>query len=96
MRIPRKIKIGPHEVKVVFKKSLHDNGHDLSGWSQPDKGIICLKYGIEKSRRAEIFLHECIHYMDDIYALRLDEPRINVLTNAILTFIKRNNLDFRK
>lgn len=94
MRIRRKIKIGPHEVKIIYKKKIFNDKIELSGYADAANNKIYLEYNMPKTKKMEVFLHECLHVMDDIYSLALGEKRVNALATILVNFIRTNGIDF--
>ena len=97
MRIPRKIKIGHHVVKVKFlKECVDEKGKPADGMASPEKNEILIQKGLQKNRRAEVFLHEALHIISGIYDVGLSERQVVLLANFIISLIKTNKLDFTK
>lgn len=90
MDIPGKIKIGPYDVKVeVVDNIALDREH--GGEYHPRQLKICLDKALEK-RHGEIFMHEIIEAINDIYNLSIDHDDMMVLGVALYQVLKENKL----
>jgi hypothetical protein len=94
MRIPKKIKICGQEFTVQYEDNLKDKGQALLGCCKVDGCTIYLKKRMHKNKKKEVFLHECVHAIDENLDLRLGEKKVNILAINILSLIINNNLDF--
>lgn len=109
MRIPKKsIKIGAFEWKIKtvkdIKKAYNRNNpkkqqlpkdEDLWGFCDPESHVIYLVHNMNEQRRAEIFLHECIHAIEESYGISLPEKSVCTLSLAIIQVLNTNNIDLR-
>ena len=94
MRVPHKIKLGGYEIKCHSKKKLLGaNGEELWGEYDKEKNTVWLQAGMPKQRKKEVFFHELLHAIDDIYALRLGERKVGLLAVTIIDLIKTNHID---
>jgi hypothetical protein len=81
MNIPDKIKIGPYEVKVeIIGNIAIDREH--GGEYCPRELKISLDSALKK-RHGEIFMHEVIEAINDIYNLSIDRDDMMVLGMAL-------------
>lgn len=92
MRIPRQIIIAGHTIKIQYKKDMVLDGSPIWGLYDDDRHIIHLSTGMEKSRKMEVFLHECIHAIDHIHNLGLTEKAVNLLGIELLAMMRNNNI----
>jgi hypothetical protein len=49
---------------------------------------------LEESMRAEVFLHETIHMIGQIYGIPLNEKTVRQTSGALFQVIRDNNLHF--
>jgi hypothetical protein len=96
MRIPKQITVAGHSITVRFVKNLTDGDGEYWGCYDDEKGEIVLKSGMEESRLAEIFLHECIHAIECIHNLNLNEKAVKILGIEILALLKNNKVNLIK
>jgi len=92
MRIPKTVVIAGHTITIKYKKEIIYNGSNCWGLYCDDKHIIYLKMGMEKSRKSEVFLHECIHAIEFIHNLKLSEKSVNLLGIELFAFIRNNKI----
>lgn len=89
MRIPKKVLICGQDFEVVRQKDLVDMGICMV-----EECTIKLRKGLNKEKRKEVFLHECLHAIDENTNMELGEDKVNTLGIHILALIKNNKLDF--
>lgn len=97
MRIPRTVKLGNHEFKVIYKKTIRHpgkNGEECYGLCDYDSHVIYLQRGMHPSKKSEVFFHECLHAIDELFDLRLGEKKVNLLAVTVMAWIKNNRIDF--
>lgn len=92
MRLPKKITIAGHEIKVGYKKGLVVDGKEAWGVYDDGKHEIYLRIGMDKTRKKEIFIHECIHAIDHIHLLGLSEKAVKILAIELLALTKNNKV----
>ena len=100
MKIPKTIQLCGKTFKIVNKKcikdkSLHDGG-ELLGMADSNACKIYLVTRLNSEKKAEVFLHECMHIIDIDKGFGLGESKVNNLTIEILSLIRSNKLDFLK
>jgi hypothetical protein len=107
MKIPRKIKILAHPVKVRCYDEIleHPDGDPCWGLAHKmsDKISICIAFSEQNGARVELseasiadtFLHEIIHHIDSKLDLDLKENQVAGLACGLLQVIRDNKLDFR-
>lgn len=91
MKIPKKVIICGQTFDVVYMKELSEDGQKLLGKIDTSDNKIYLKNGMAKDREAEVFLHECIHGLDENLDIGLGEKRVGILGVTIYSFLKTNN-----
>ena len=96
MRLPNTITIAGHEIKIKYRKKLFVDGNECWGVYEEDSHTIYLKTGMESTRKMEIFLHECLHVIEDIHTLHLSEKEIKLLGIELLGLIRNNNINLLK
>jgi len=95
MKIPRKLKVGPHTYKVRRKKKIVDEeGHELRGECRVEERVILLQSGLKNTRLCETFLHEVMHAIDEENQMELGENRVNLISLCLLQIILDNKLNF--
>jgi hypothetical protein len=97
MNIPRKVKIGLYTYKVKNVNEIKDGiNNQCWGLCDHDTHTIFLKKGMKEPRRSEVFLHECIHGIEESYGIALGETKVNQLGLALMSFFKENKLWSKK
>ena len=92
LKIPDRIKIGPYNVEVeVVDHIVTDREH--GGEYSPRELKISLDRSLEK-RHGEIFIHEVIEAINDIYNLSIDHDDMMVLGVTLYQVMKENKLIF--
>ena len=61
-----------------------------------DNSLIYIERGMEKTRKAEVLIHEVIHFISTLYNLGLSEKKVNILGIALLAFLRENKLNFNE
>lgn len=94
MKIPSKIKIGPHVYVVKFQKGILQH-HRNYGQSRHSSNEILIDPDISQSQKEDTFMHEVLHCIDQqiIFTEKdKEEDSIGRLSPSILGFLKDNNL----
>ena len=95
MKIPRnKVKIGAYDYKIKWKKNITHNDNELWGLCDHDSCEISLSKNMGSDRLGEVFMHECLHVMEEVYGIKLGEKKVNALGMALLAFFKDNKIEF--
>jgi hypothetical protein len=81
-----------HTIDVVYAKKLTMDDQNCWGAYDDDTRRIMLKYGMDKYRKAEVFLHEIIHSISFIHNFELSEKAVNTLAIELVAFIRNNKL----
>ena len=87
MKIPRKLIISGHELTIIHKKKIIVNGAECYGFYDPEKKIICLKASMAPARKKEIFIHEYLHFLEDIYRIDIGEMKVSSLSLGLLQLL---------
>lgn len=92
MRLPKQVVIAGHVIKVKYRRGV------MPCWGTYDdtKRTIELQSGMDSSRKAEIFLHECIHAIEHIHVLNLSEKAIKILGVEIIAMLRNNRISLCK
>jgi len=93
MKIPKQVYICGQVFDVVQKKELSYDGEHLLGLCIPNECKIFIKKGLTKEKRVEVFIHECLHAIDENRNLKLGEKKVNTLGIEIIRFIRENKID---
>ncbi len=95
MKIPKKIKIGAHVYKVVFRDDLDDEDF---GICRPRKLTIFIDDTVPQTQREETFFHEVMHAifhqagLSTPWDIEKEERKVQVLGHALYQVLKENNL----
>jgi len=96
MRVPKKVIISGHTFEIIYKKKLFCNNVDCWGMCDYKNHKIYLVRGLKPTHKMEIFLHECIHAIEDIHLIKLPEVAVKNMAIGILGLIRNNKIDFLK
>jgi hypothetical protein len=89
---PERVKIGPHRYDVVREPDKFRSDADdcyLAGQIDYDQGVIRL---LERNpyHLFETFIHECLHGMNNVAELDLEENEVARLSNVLAAFLIDN------
>ena len=98
MKIPKKIKIASHEIKIRRQKK-SDDATLAFGYADlaHNEIVIFREFGgklLEESTVAETFLHEILHQVAQLYGINLKEREINQIAAGLLQVIRDNKINF--
>lgn len=90
MNIPKTVKILYKTYGVEEQENIHDGHDDLYGQIQylPEK--IILNSESSTAQKEATLLHECIHGLDEMYLIGLEEEQVGKLGNALYMLIHEN------
>jgi len=99
MKIPKRVKIAGHNIRIRHRKILKLHGDECYGLTWNAANLIELaektKQGrVPKSRKEETLLHEIIHTIADKYGLDMGEKIVKRLAGALYQTLRDNKLDF--
>lgn len=88
MKIPDSVHILGQDYKVERrgKKDMPK----LLGWCDVNKNVVQLRDTLSGDKLGEIFLHECIHAIEQQMSLDLTEKQVNSLGVGVYAFLKDN------
>ena len=98
MRIPRKVKIGSHKVTVKKVKNISGQFANTLGYADLTQNKIVLRQffnglPLGESTKAEVFLHEVIHEICELYNITWTEKMVGQLASALLQVIRDSKID---
>lgn len=89
MRIPSKLKIGGHNVKVILK----DLGGNLDGESNTHDNTISIEEKMPASQKGATLIHEALHLMNATWsATREGHIFLESLSQQMYQFLSDNKL----
>lgn len=92
MNLPDEIKVGPYGIKVEVVDNLAiDREHE--GEYSPRELKISLDSSVRK-RHGEIFMHEIVEAINDIYNLKINHDDMVVLGVVLYQVLKENEITF--
>lgn len=87
MKIPKKIRIGPHTFRIFVKKEWDDSAHS-DGYIDDIKGEITIKEGVIKTRQGEILFHEIFHALNN----EIDHPLLDSFSKQVYAVLEQNKM----
>ena len=96
MNLPKTLIVAGHTITIKYKKKIFFEGKEVWAFYDDDHHIIYLTMGMDKTRKMEVFLHECIHAISFIHSLHLSEKSVNLLGIELLALIRNNNIRLKK
>ena len=94
MNIPETIKIGAYDYKMIEEDKLKLDGKDVWGYCDREQNKIYMQKGMKSKKEKEVFLHECLHAIEESYGISLGERKVNILGLALMALISDNKLRF--
>lgn len=99
MKIPKKIKIGPHTYKIKYQKGMSKN-HSVLGQTRMLDGVIAIDPEQIQTQLEDTFIHEILHAinMQVEFVNRdrdVEESAIIKLSPLLLQIIKENKEIFK-
>ena len=83
MIFPKKLKIGPHDIKIVFAKD-NNLGEGDCGKSDKTKGEIIISHELIETEKIATLFHEIFHYLNGELSETVVEPLSQQLTQVLL------------
>lgn len=99
MKIPKSLKIGVHNCKVLMvdKVDADESGNRRClGMLFGDYDKLELLKTMPESKMAETFLHEIIHAANNFSGSCLTEKQVNGIGASLFMILRENKLDFSK
>jgi hypothetical protein len=92
MKIPKKIKIGGHMVKIVFRAKVNDDND--CGEADFEKNLIVIDEKMTQTMKEETLIHEILHWLNSDF--HGDSPwshsLLEALAQGIYQVLKDNKL----
>ena len=95
MKIPKRVKIGAHTYKVLFRDDLDDENF---GVCRPRKLSMFIDETVERTQQEETFIHEILHAifkqegMSSPLSYEKEESQVQRLGHALYQVLKENNM----
>lgn len=95
VKIPERIKIGGHWIRIFYEDKIFDN-HGKYGQSRFLECEIALQdRDMDYSMKTHCLFHELIHFIDKIYNnYSLDEPTTDALAEGIFALLVDMGVEF--
>jgi Zn-dependent peptidase ImmA (M78 family) len=93
MKIPRKINIAGYDITVKYGKKVFVNKEECFGFYDTESKQIVLAKGMSPARKREIFLHEFLHAIEDIYRISISEEGISCFAIGLAQLFSHNNVE---
>jgi len=95
MKIPSKIKISGHDIKIVKKKNLFSDGERVWGLAYLHLNKIELATDLlPESKIAETFIHEVLHIICAIHGISITEKENQAIALSLFQVLRDNKLKF--
>ena len=95
MTLCEEVKVGFKHYKVKEEQNLHESGVELQGEIRYLEQEIALREDITEEAKEATLMHECLHALDEMYGIELNEEQVERLGNALYMFIEDNPQMFR-
>ena len=93
MRLPKKIEISGYLLAIELKDKIIVNGEECFGVYDNVKKKISLVKGMAPARKKEIFIHEFLHFLEDIYRIDISEEGVSSMAMGILQLINNKKIN---
>ena len=93
MKIPNKINIAGYDITVKYGKKLFVDNEECFGFYDTKKKQIVLSKGMSPARKREIFLHEFLHAIEDIYRIDITEEGVSCFAIGLSQLFAYNNFE---
>lgn len=100
MKIKKLIKIAAHKVRIRLLKNITLKGFENAlGYADlyHDEIVIRKEFGgkpLPEPTKAEVFMHEILHMLAQLYGIKIKEQEVNQLAAGLLQVIRDNKLNF--
>lgn len=88
MRWPSSLKIGAHDVEVIFAESWLGSSPETLGESFPEECKIYIRSGMKDTQTFRVLFHEAMHFMN----WEMEHVMLNGLSEQISAFLFDNGL----
>ena len=105
MKIPSRIKIGGHSIRVVTCPFVRDGKATVRGLTEyPERRMRLATHYLKPNHRsgricesemAVTFMHEIVHHVEDVYGANMSEKQVTRLAEGLLQVFRDNPLNFR-
>jgi hypothetical protein len=92
MKIPKSVKIGGHDVAIVFEKSPSIGDKDCWGSFEAETKTIALKRSLCPSVREEVLIHEILHAVAIDRGANLTEKQVGAMSAGLYALLKNNGV----
>ena len=96
MRIPRRVTIGAHDIPVRYVKDLrhiYTEEKLFGAWYCAEPAILLdAKLKDHPDNELVTFFHECLHVLNDVLTLNMDEVTVDRLGEGLTALLKQNKL----
>jgi len=94
MKIPKTVKVGAYTYKVEFVDTLKHEGNDLLGLCDNESYTISIVKKLKPIPLKVVFLHECLHAIENVYGCVLGENKVNKFDHYLVDYLIENKLNF--
>jgi hypothetical protein len=92
VKIPKRVKVGPFNYRIVFENQVVDNWDVVYGQTKQRELVIRLGRNCAVEQQEDTFVHEGLHAISLTFGIGLTEQQIAVLSPVLLAFLKDNRL----
>jgi len=90
MKLPKKIEVSGFILSIEYKDKLGSGEEER--WGEYVNNKMTLVKGMPPARKKEIFLHEFIHFIEDIYRLNLSEEDVSCIALGMLQLLNNKKI----
>lgn len=88
MRRNRKLHLGEHVIKLVWRQQVVDGKAQFDGRWDPNISTIFISRDQPPELIMETLIHECLHAVSDEYCLGLTERRVELIAKGLHGILK--------
>jgi len=91
MRLPKKIEISGYTLTIIYKDKIVE-GEECFGYYDSNKKQIALVKGMSPARKREIFIHEFMHFLEDIYRISITHEGITSIALGMIQLLNNKKI----
>lgn len=93
MKLPKKVNISGYDITIKYAKKVVVNGDECYGVYDSSSKEIILSKGMSDARKREIFLHEFLHAIEDIYRIDITEDNISCFALGLSQLLSNSKVE---
>jgi len=96
MHLPKTIEISGYILTIKYKDKIGSKEEECFGLYDPNTKTINLVKGMSPIRKKEIFFHEFVHFLEDIYRMDFTEEDVSCLALGMVQLINNKKIKWEE